>query len=164
MITRASVGALSKAPFAPYKRNVTSLFGELQIPIIANSKGDPMLIVSASGRYDHYSDFGNTTNPKVGVNFNPPPEIHVCDRITRMNGNIISRTAITTTKRRTRNHSGVVYGRPNFATTKPELQISTKIAGIAAIHRLGGTTGAGDTMGAAEGFNEGWREDMKTNR
>lgn len=65
------VGALSSVPFAPYKRNVTSLFGEVQIPLIANSKGDPMVIVSASGRYDHYSDFGNTTNPKVGVNFKP---------------------------------------------------------------------------------------------
>ena len=65
------VGAIGGIPFNFYKRNVKSLFGELQLPLIANSQGGSMLTVSASGRYDHYSDFGNTTNPKIGVTFKP---------------------------------------------------------------------------------------------
>jgi iron complex outermembrane receptor protein len=65
------IGALSASPFGVYSRNVTSLFGELQLPLIANSDGGSMLTVSASGRYDHYSDFGDTTNPKIGVTFKP---------------------------------------------------------------------------------------------
>ncbi len=65
------IGTLSTFPFSSYGRKVTSLFGELQLPLIANANGGSMLTVSASGRYDHYSDFGNTTNPKIGVTFKP---------------------------------------------------------------------------------------------
>lgn len=46
-------------------RNVTSLFGELFIPVF------DMLDVTGSIRYDHYDDVGGTTNPKVGFNFRP---------------------------------------------------------------------------------------------
>ncbi len=57
------------------------------------------------------------------------------------NGIAISSTSTTKPNRRLRNHSGDEYGSPNFATTKPVLQIITKTAGIAAIHALsvGGT-------------------------
>ncbi|WP_268958927.1 TonB-dependent receptor domain-containing protein [Novosphingobium aerophilum] len=65
------IGTLSNRPFTLYSRKVSSLFGELQIPVIAGSDGRPMLTVAASGRYDHYSDFGNTTNPKIGLTFKP---------------------------------------------------------------------------------------------
>lgn len=55
-------------------RNVSSIYGELFVPIFGHadaSSGDGNLAVSLSGRYDHYSDFGSTTNPKVGVTWKP---------------------------------------------------------------------------------------------
>lgn len=67
--TDISVGSLGSFPFTRYKRNVKSLFGEVNLPVIG---GDgPSLVISAAGRYDKYSDFGDTFNPKVGATFKP---------------------------------------------------------------------------------------------
>ena len=55
-------------------RNVWSVFGQLNIPLVGDSNALPLvrrLDVEASYRYDHYSDFGGTTNPKVSVNWDP---------------------------------------------------------------------------------------------
>lgn len=55
-------------------RNVYSLYGELFVPIFGEGNGMPglrSLVLSLSGRHDHYSDFGSTTNPKVGLNWEP---------------------------------------------------------------------------------------------
>lgn len=55
-------------------RNIESVFGELFVPVFGDDNAAPMmrtLSLSLSGRYDHYSDFGSTTNPKVGVNWEP---------------------------------------------------------------------------------------------
>jgi iron complex outermembrane receptor protein len=55
-------------------RNVSSVFGEIFVPIFGDGNGVPLmrrLSLSLSGRYDHYSDFGSTTNPKVGVSWDP---------------------------------------------------------------------------------------------
>jgi iron complex outermembrane receptor protein len=46
-------------------RNVSSLFAELSVPILKN------LETSLAARYDHYSDFGNATTPKVGFKWQP---------------------------------------------------------------------------------------------
>jgi iron complex outermembrane receptor protein len=46
-------------------RNVYAAYAELNVPILKS------LDVTASVRYDHYSDFGGTTNPKVGFTFKP---------------------------------------------------------------------------------------------
>jgi iron complex outermembrane recepter protein len=46
-------------------RSVQSLYGELAIPVLKS------LEVQLALRFDHYSDFGNTTNPKIGFAFNP---------------------------------------------------------------------------------------------
>ncbi|MEJ2818496.1 TonB-dependent receptor [Caulobacter sp. CCG-8] len=56
------------------KRDVKSIYGELFVPIIGAGNSAPLfrsLSLSLSGRYDDYSDFGSTTNPKVGVNWEP---------------------------------------------------------------------------------------------
>lgn len=56
------------------ERNVQSVYGELFIPIASEINGSFMfrnLALSLSGRYDHYSDFGSTTNPKVGITWEP---------------------------------------------------------------------------------------------
>lgn len=53
-------------------RDVFSAFGELRIPLVGEANAFPLvqdLSLSAAGRYDHYSDFGSTANPKVGVDW-----------------------------------------------------------------------------------------------
>lgn len=51
-------------------RNVKSVFGEIVAPIFGNDNG-LSFVVSAAGRYDHYSDVGGTFNPKFGATFKP---------------------------------------------------------------------------------------------
>jgi iron complex outermembrane receptor protein len=61
-------------------RNVKAAFGELFIPIFgaANSvPGIEQLSLSLAGRYEHYSDFGNTTNPKLGITWKPVQSLTV---------------------------------------------------------------------------------------
>jgi iron complex outermembrane recepter protein len=57
------VGA--SAASAQGHRNVASLFGELSIPILHNLESQIAL------RADHYSDFGNSTTPKIGIKWRP---------------------------------------------------------------------------------------------
>lgn len=67
-------GALSGVSFKDYRRNVHALFGEVQIPIFGLDNavaGIRSLVFSAQGRYDRYSDFGGTFNPKLGLNYKP---------------------------------------------------------------------------------------------
>lgn len=68
-------GASGGIPFPEnLDRNVTSVYGELFIPVFGDGNEAPLmhsLTLSLSGRYDHYSDFGSTTNPKFGVNWEP---------------------------------------------------------------------------------------------
>ena len=54
-------------------REIKSVFGEVNLPIVgADNRGFIYgLSLSASGRYDNYSDFGSTFNPKFGINFKP---------------------------------------------------------------------------------------------
>ncbi len=55
-------------------RTVKSVYGELFVPLIGDGNagaGARSLTVSLSGRYDHYSDFGSTTNPKIGLTWEP---------------------------------------------------------------------------------------------
>ena len=55
-------------------RKVYSGFGELFVPFFSDKNGVTglqRLDLSLSARYDSYSDFGNTFNPKVGVNWAP---------------------------------------------------------------------------------------------
>jgi len=56
------------------ERNVKSVYGELFVPIFGADNAMPgaySLALSLSGRYDHYSDFGSTTNPKIGLTWQP---------------------------------------------------------------------------------------------
>jgi iron complex outermembrane receptor protein len=47
------------------KRNVSAFFSELNLPLLKN------LDVTAAVRYDKYSDFGHTANPKFGFTYRP---------------------------------------------------------------------------------------------
>ena len=50
-------------------RNVGALFAEIGIPVVKNFD------VTLAARYDHYSDFGSTFNPKLGLRFQPMKEL-----------------------------------------------------------------------------------------
>lgn len=55
-------------------RDVQSVFAEIFVPIVGAGNSAPLvqsLSLSLSGRYDDYSDFGATTNPKIGLNWAP---------------------------------------------------------------------------------------------
>lgn len=53
------------------KRNVTSLYAELSVPILDKSSGLGSLEAQLAGRFEDYSDFGTTTKPKVAVAYRP---------------------------------------------------------------------------------------------
>lgn len=66
--------------FGAKTRDVSSLFGELFIPLVAENSNIPFvrrLDVSLAARYEHYSDFGDTTNPKVGLTWEPTDDLVV---------------------------------------------------------------------------------------
>ena len=55
-------------------RNVDAVFGELFVPIVGSgnsSFGFEQLSLSLAIRHENYSDFGSTTNPKIGVTYKP---------------------------------------------------------------------------------------------
>jgi iron complex outermembrane recepter protein len=58
-------GAIDALPFDSFARNAKSAFGEISLPVLS------FLDLSASVRYDDYSDFGSTTNPSVGAVLKP---------------------------------------------------------------------------------------------
>ena len=62
----------------PRSRDVAAAFGELYIPIVGEDNKRPgvnSLILSLAGRYSEYSDFGDTFNPKYGVEYQPTTEL-----------------------------------------------------------------------------------------
>ncbi|WP_420142669.1 TonB-dependent receptor domain-containing protein [Sphingomonas sp.] len=59
-----------------YDRTVKSAYAELYIPLVSPEMGIPLanrIDVSISGRYDKYSDVGDTTNPKFAANWEVTP-------------------------------------------------------------------------------------------
>lgn len=56
------------------ERDVTSVYAELVVPLVSRDMTLPLvhsLEVTASARYEDYSDFGTTTKPKAGLNWRP---------------------------------------------------------------------------------------------
>ncbi|MDR2214480.1 MAG: TonB-dependent receptor [Nevskiaceae bacterium] len=51
--------------FSAGKRNIWATYAEVNIPLHST------LDLTLAGRYDHYSDFGDTTNPKVSLRWQP---------------------------------------------------------------------------------------------
>ncbi|MFC3580847.1 TonB-dependent receptor [Sphingomonas hylomeconis] len=55
-------------------RTVNAAFGELFVPVVGSANamsGIEQLTLSLALRYEHYSDFGSTTNPKFGLTYKP---------------------------------------------------------------------------------------------
>ena len=64
---------INAAPFDPVfpkvKRDITAFFAEVAVPIIKGMEA------TVAVRNDHYSDFGNTTNPKVSLKWTPVEQV-----------------------------------------------------------------------------------------
>jgi iron complex outermembrane receptor protein len=61
----AIIGAGSPAALAKAERDITAVFAELAVPLVKN------LEAQVAVRHDRYSDFGETTNPKVALRWQP---------------------------------------------------------------------------------------------
>lgn len=55
------------------KRNISSLYAEVGVPLLR----DDRLALSLAARYDHYDDFGSSTNPKVGIAWQALPGLQL---------------------------------------------------------------------------------------
>lgn len=72
----SEVGVLRKA----VDKTIKSAFAEVLIPIVGPDNSFPLaraLDLNLSGRYDEYSDFGVTRNPKIGFNYEPVEGVKV---------------------------------------------------------------------------------------
>jgi iron complex outermembrane recepter protein len=61
-------------------RHVTALFAEVYVPLIGSANAIPLvgaLDISAAARRDDYSDFGSTTNPRIGLHWAPARDIAI---------------------------------------------------------------------------------------
>lgn len=68
-LTAAGIAALADRAKS---RSVKSFFGEVNVPIFGDGSGPfHSMSISAAGRYDDYSDFGSTFNPKLGATIEP---------------------------------------------------------------------------------------------
>ena len=52
-------------------RDVSSVYGELSVPFAKNVE------MQIAGRYDRYSDYGNSTTPKIGIKWTPQSKVAV---------------------------------------------------------------------------------------
>lgn len=67
-------GPTTPLTFRNFGRDVDSFYAELYVPLFGAANGRPglrRLEVNAALRHDRYSDVGNTTNPKIGINYAP---------------------------------------------------------------------------------------------
>lgn len=73
-----SAPVVQQLPGLPGKRRVEAIYGELVVPVF--DAGDALpgaLQLSLAARYEHYSDVGGTTNPKLGARWTPYPGIAI---------------------------------------------------------------------------------------
>jgi len=71
-----SVGFNGALPYS-YARDINAVFAEVAIPFFGpdfNFPGLHKFETKVAGRYDHYSDFGGTANPKVSFRWEPIDE------------------------------------------------------------------------------------------
>ena len=65
----AGTNTIGATNFEPTRgeRHISELYAETVLPAWKNASGLASLDVEAALRYSNYSDFGNTTNPKIGI-------------------------------------------------------------------------------------------------
>ncbi len=59
----------------PPSRKVSEVYFETGLPLLADLPLVRSLDLEFAVRYSHYSDFGNTTNPKVGIKWRPTEDL-----------------------------------------------------------------------------------------
>lgn len=67
-------GVVQPQPTVELSRHIDSAYGELQIPVFSPENGVALfrqLTLDAAVRYDHYSDFGGSANPKYSLLWAP---------------------------------------------------------------------------------------------
>ncbi len=60
------------------QRTINSVFGEVFVPLVGDGNAMPgiqRLELSVAGRWEDYSDFGTTTNPKIGLIYSPVDDL-----------------------------------------------------------------------------------------
>jgi iron complex outermembrane receptor protein len=74
----SGVPSFTAGNYQSHSRLVHAVYGELSVPIFGAGNAIPgiqKLDFSVAGRYDHYSDFGGTSNPKYGLTWSPINDI-----------------------------------------------------------------------------------------
>lgn len=64
-VSSGKVGSIGSMPYNSDSRDAKSVFAEMTVPVLS------VLDLTASVRYDDYSDFGSTTNPNFGASLKP---------------------------------------------------------------------------------------------
>ena len=70
----------STVPDDKFDRDVSALFAEVYIPIVGQTNARPgvqRLELTAAARYEDYSEFGDTTDPKIGLLWSPADGFNV---------------------------------------------------------------------------------------
>lgn len=69
-----AIGDYAAAATYPAHRSITAEFAELFVPIVGDGNAMPLvkgLSLDLAVRHDDYSDFGGTTNPRFGIDYQP---------------------------------------------------------------------------------------------
>ncbi|WP_041558159.1 TonB-dependent receptor domain-containing protein [Novosphingobium sp. PP1Y] len=72
--TSRTTGVQQASPSSFYRRTVKAAYGEVFLPLFSPANAVPgiqRLELSAALRHEQYSDAGKTTNPKIGINWQP---------------------------------------------------------------------------------------------
>ncbi|PZP32403.1 MAG: TonB-dependent receptor [Roseateles depolymerans] len=69
LLTNSVMGCPGNSSAPNMSRKIGAVYGELLAPVLTN------LELSMALRYDHYSQIGSTTNPKVGFKFTPMKDL-----------------------------------------------------------------------------------------
>ena len=115
-------------------RDIESAFGELYVPLVGDENRMPLvksLNLDGAVRYDHYSDFGGTTNPKIGATW------EVNDDLTLRGSWGASFRAPALTDTNPLNFSAGLYGVP-FANASGDPNIATLFPGFASAYEIVG--------------------------
>jgi iron complex outermembrane receptor protein len=74
----SGVPSFTPGNYQSHSRQVHAVYGEMSLPIVGAGNAIPgvqKLDFSVAGRYDHYSDFGGTGNPKFGLTWSPIQDV-----------------------------------------------------------------------------------------
>jgi iron complex outermembrane receptor protein len=63
--------------FSEIDRTVKAVYGELFVPLVGNDDGGQRVDLSLAGRFEDYSDFGQTSTPKIGVTWKPSEALNL---------------------------------------------------------------------------------------